>query len=181
MDFNDLTEEKISSEDIFKGKILYIKKDKVKLPNGKTADRELVRHIGAVCVIPVTDDGKVILVRQFRYPIGETVLEVPAGKLDSPDEDRLEAAKRELREETGFTADEWTDLGIYYPSPAYCDEKLTVYLARGLHKGEQSLDEDEFLNVRIRDLSALVTDVMSGEITDGKTQVAVLKAAMLLL
>ncbi len=181
MDFDNLTEEKISSEDVYKGKILYIKKDEVRLPNGKTADRELIRHIGAVCVIPVTDDGKVILVRQFRYPMGETILEVPAGKLDSPDEDRLEAAKRELREETGFTADEWTDLGMYYPTPAYSDERITIYLARGLHKGEQSLDDDEFLNVRIRDLASLVTDVMSGEIKDGKTQTAVLKAAMLLL
>ena len=103
--------------------------------------------------------------------------EIPAGKLDSFDEDRLEAAKRELREETGITADSWLDLGIFYSAAAYSDEKITMYLARGLHRGEQHLDKGEFLNVVQVPLAELVRQVMNGEITDGKTQLAVLKAA----
>ena len=106
--------------------------------------------------------------------------EIPAGKLDFKDEDRLEAAKRELREETGYTADEWTDLGFFYPAAAYSDEKITLYMARGLHLGERELDEDEFLNVIKVPLKDLVEEVMSGKIPDNKTQMAVLKAAAIL-
>lgn len=171
-----LQEIMISSEDIFDGHILHVKKDAIKLPNGKEAEREVIRHIGAVGVIPVLDDGRVIIERQFRYPIDSVITEIPAGKLDSFDEDRLEAAKRELREETGYTADEWIDLGVYYPAAAYSDEKLTLYLAKGLKAGERELDEDEFLNVSLVPLEELVKDVMDGKITDGKTQVAILKA-----
>ena len=176
MDEEKLVEKKIASEEIFEGFVLHVQKDTIKLPNEKTATRELIRHIGAVCVVPVTDDGKVIVERQFRYPIDQVITEIPAGKLDSSTEDRLEAAKRELREETGYTADSWTDIGIYYPAAAYSDEKITMYLARGLHKGEQELDEDEFLNVTKRPMEELVDEIVSGKITDGKTQVAILKA-----
>ena len=128
-------------------------------------------------MIPVTEDGKVIIERQFRYPLDRVVTEIPAGKLDSFTEDRLSAAKRELEEETGYTAKEWISLGDYYPTPAYCDERITLYLARGLALGQRHLDEDEFLNFELVPLSDLVEDVMNGRITDGKTQVAVLKAA----
>lgn len=179
-EFKNLVERTQSQEEIFDGKILHVFKDAVTLPNGNTATREIIRHIGAVCVIPVTDDGKVVVERQFRYPINNVITEIPAGKLDSPTEDRLEAAKRELVEETGYTADEWIDMGIYYPAAAYSDEKITMYLAKGLHKGEQRLDADEFLNVELVPLKDLVEQVMSGEITDGKTQVTVLKAAKML-
>lgn len=175
--FENLIEKTKSETDIFNGVILHVKKDTVVLPNGREATREIIRHVGAVCVIPVTDDGKVIIERQFRYPINSVITEIPAGKLDSPSENRLSAAKRELLEETGYTADEWIDMGIYYPAAAYSDEKITMYLARGLHKGDQKLDADEFLNVEEVPLSQLIDEVMSGEITDGKTQVAVLKAA----
>lgn len=175
--FEDLCEKTKEEVDIFNGRILHVFNNTVILPNGNESTREIIRHIGAVCVIPVTDDGKVIIERQFRYPINEVITEIPAGKLDSADEDRLEAAKRELREETGYSADEWIDMGIYFPAAAYSDERITMYLAKGLHKGEQELDEDEFLNVELVPLSDLVEQVMSGEITDGKTQVAVLKAA----
>lgn len=175
--FEDLCEKTKEEVDIFNGRILHVFNNTVILPNGNESTREIIRHIGAVCVIPVTDDGKVIIERQFRYPINEVITEIPAGKLDSADEDRLEAAKRELREETGYSADEWIDMGIYFPAAAYSDERITMYLAKGLHKGEQELDEDEFLNVELVPLSDLVDQVMSGEITDGKTQVAVLKAA----
>ena len=175
-----LTEKQISTELLFDGTVLHVYKDDVQLPDGGTAVRELIKHIGAVCVIPVTDDGRVVLERQYRYPISRVVIEIPAGKLDYADEDRLEAAKRELHEETGLTADKWTDIGLYYPAPAYSDEKITMYLAQGLHKGAQDLDEDEFLEVFTMPLTELVEKVLSGEISDGKTQIAALKAAALL-
>lgn len=178
--FENLTEVKTGSQEIFDGVILHLFKDTVKLPNGNPATREVIRHVGAVGVIPVTDDGKVIVERQFRYPLNRVITEIPAGKLDSFTEDRLSAAKRELEEETGYTAKEWIDMGDYYPTPAYCDERITLYLARGLALGQRHLDEDEFLNFEAVPLDTLVEQVMDGTITDGKTQVAILKAARLL-
>lgn len=174
--FENLKETKIGSEEIFDGYILHLFKDTIALPNGKEATREVIRHVGAVAVVPVTEDGKVIVERQFRYPLDSVITEIPAGKLDSKEEDRLSAAKRELVEETGITASEWIDLGDYHPAAAYCDELITIYLARGLTQGERHLDEDEFLNVEQVPLADLVKDVMDGKITDGKTQVAILKA-----
>ena len=175
-----LEEVKIASKEIFDGHILHVYKDTVELPNGKEASRELIRHIGAVAVVPLMDDGNVIVERQFRYPLGQVITEIPAGKLDSFDEDRLEAIKRELREETGYIADEWMELGDYHPAAAYTDERITLYLATGLHKGERELDEDEFLDVIEVPLIDLVKDVAAGKITDGKTQVAILKTYLLL-
>ena len=175
-EFKNLEEVMVSSEEIFDGHVVHLFKDTVELPNGKHATRETVRHIGAVAVVPLTDDGKVIVERQFRYPLGCVITEIPAGKLDSKSEDRLEAAKRELEEETGYTADEWMDLGDYYPAAAYTDERISLYLAKGLHQGKRNLDEDEFLNILEVPLEELVQDVLSGEITDGKTQAAILKA-----
>ena len=175
-----LAEKQTSSEDIFDGVILHVKRDMVTLSNGSTAVREVVRHIGAVCVIPVTENNEVIMERQYRYPLDRVILEIPAGKLDAPDEDRLSAIQRELREETGYTADEWTEIGDFHPAPAYTDEYITMYLARGLHKGERQLDEDEFLDVYAIPLSDLVTEVMAGRISDAKTQVCILKAARIL-
>ena len=142
-EFDRLSETTASSEDIFNGIVLHVKRDTVTLSNGSSAIREVIRHIGAVCVIPVLDNGDVIMERQFRYPLNRVVLEIPAGKLDAPDEDRLSAIQRELREETGYTADSWTVLGGFHPAPAYCDEYITMYLARGLHKGTRDLDADE--------------------------------------
>ncbi|MBP3653859.1 MAG: NUDIX hydrolase [Oscillospiraceae bacterium] len=178
--FCNLEEVMIASEEIYDGHVVHLYKDTVRLPNGNAATRETVRHIGAVAIVPMTDDGKVIVERQFRYPLGRVITEIPAGKLDSKTEDRLAAAKRELEEETGVTADEWIDLGDYYPAAAYTDERITMYLAKGLHQGIRNLDEDEFLNVMAVDLEALVQDVLSGNITDGKTQAALLKAYLLL-
>ena len=162
-----LREVKLSSEDIFDGVILHVKRDQIALPNGVQTVREVIRHIGAVCVIPVLDNGDVIL-------------EIPAGKLDAPDEDRLSAIQRELREETGYTADDWTEIGDFHPAPAYSDEYITMYLARGLHKGAQALDADEFLDVYTMPLKDLVQEVMDGRISDAKTQVCILKAARIL-
>ncbi|MBQ7623711.1 MAG: NUDIX hydrolase [Clostridia bacterium] len=177
----DLTEKQISSKEIFNGRILHVFDDRVSLPNGSVTGREYIRHIGAVCVIPVLPDGRVVLEKQFRYPVGRALTEIPAGKLDSPDEDRLEAAKRELREETGYDAERWTYLGDYYPAAAYSDERISMYLAQGLTLKEQKLDDDEFLNVFTMPLEMLVKEVMEGNIPDGKTQAAALKAAVLLL
>ena len=179
-ELKQLQEVMIASEEIFDGHVVHLYKDTVRLPNGKSAPRETVRHVGAVAVVPLTDDGKVIVEQQFRYPIDRVITEIPAGKLDSPDEDRLSAAKRELEEETGYTAKEWIAIGDYYPTPAYCDERITLYLARGLELGQRHLDEDEFLNFEAVALTELVAQVMDGTITDGKTQVAVLKAARIL-
>ena len=179
-DFKNLTEVQTGSQEIFDGVILHVFKDTVQLPNGHSATREVIRHVGAVGVIPITEDGKAIIERQFRYPLNRVITEIPAGKLDSLSEDRLSAAKRELEEETGYTAEEWICLGDYYPAAAYCDERITLYLARGLTLGQRHLDEDEFLNFEAVPLTTLVEDVMEGRITDGKTQVAVLKAAKFL-
>ena len=179
-DFKNLEEVQTGSEEIFDGVILHVFKDTVQLPNGNPAIREVIRHVGAVGVIPITEDNKVIIERQFRYPLAQVITEIPAGKLDSFTEDRLSAAKRELEEETGYTAEEWIDIGDYYPAAAYCDERITLYLARGLKQGQRHLDEDEFLNFEAVPLSDLLTDVMEGRITDGKTQVAILKASRIL-
>ena len=175
-----LRETQAESTDIFDGFILHVKKDRVNLPNGEQAYREIIRHIGAVCVIPVTKDNQVIVERQYRYPIARVTTEIPAGKLDSREEDRLDAIKRELREETGLSAEEWTYLGDYYGAPAYSDERISMYMARKLHKGNQELDADEFLDVHKVPLAELVTQVMDGTIQDAKTQVTVLKAARIL-
>ena len=175
-----LREVRTGSEEIFDGVILHVQRDTVRLPNGSSAVREVIRHIGAVCVIPVLDNGDVVVERQFRYPLDRVILEIPAGKLDAPDEDRLSAIQRELREETGFTADRWTEIGDFHPAPAYSDEFITMYLAQDLHRGDRHLDEDEFLDVFTVPLKDLVADVMEGRISDAKTQVCVLKAARLL-
>ena len=175
--FENLTEAKTSSEEIYDGVILHVYRDTVVLPNGKPALREVIRHVGAVAIVPLTEDGKVIVEKQYRYPLDRVITEIPAGKLDSREEDRLAAAKRELKEETGITADEWIDMGLYYPSGAYTDETISLYLARGLHFGDQNLDDDEFLNIEAVPLAELEEAVMTGKIADGKTQVAILKAA----
>ncbi|MCR5009457.1 MAG: NUDIX hydrolase [Clostridia bacterium] len=176
----DLTETTVSSETIFDGVVLHVFKDTVSLPDGRTSTREFLRHLGAVCVVPVTADGKIVVERQYRYAVGQTMVEIPAGKLDYKGEDRLEAAKRELREETGYTADRWTDLGTYLTAPAFSDENISMYMAEGLHKGDQDLDDDEFLDVVEVPLEELVADVMAGRITDAKTQTGILKAAAIL-
>ncbi len=176
--FDDLEEKQISTEKIFDGFILHVAVDQVELPNGNRASREYITHLGAVGIVPVTDDGKMIIEHQFRYPLHKVITEIPAGKLDSADEDPLDAAKRELLEETGITADEWTELGCYHPSAAYCSEKLHLYMARGLHMGDQKLDKDEFLNIETVPVADVVDEILAGNITDGKTISAVLKAAV---
>ena len=177
---NELIEKKLNTEEIFDGIVLHVQRDTVSLPNGKEAIREVIRHMGAVCVAPLTDEGELIVERQYRYAVGQVMTEIPAGKLDYAGEDRLAAAQRELKEETGYIAERWTDIGLYYPAPAYSDEKITMYLAEGLHAGERHLDEGEFLDVVKVPVAELVSDVVNGIITDSKTQIAVLKVAEIL-
>lgn len=172
---NNLIEKQIKREEIFKGKVLNVVCDTVELPNGKPATRELCLHVGAVCVIPLLSDGSVIMERQYRYPHGRVFFEIPAGKLNYAEEDPLEAAKRELREETGAIANKYTDLGEMVPSPAILSEKIRMYLAEDITFTERELDEDEFLEVERVELGKLYEMVMRGEIADAKTQVAVLK------
>lgn len=176
----ELTEITISESYIYKGKIINLKKDEVMLPNGCKAFREVVEHNGGVCVLPLTDDGEIVFVRQFRYPYKEELLEIPAGKRDSKDEPPIECGIRELREETGAVADEFISLGELYPSPGYVGEIIYMYLARGLKFGEDDRDDDEFLNVERLPFKTAVDMVLKGEIKDAKTQTAILKAAYLL-
>ncbi|MBQ1264490.1 MAG: NUDIX hydrolase [Oscillospiraceae bacterium] len=178
--FEQLKETQLSSREIFNGRIMHVFEDTVRLPNGEAASREYMRHVGAVCVIPVFENGDVIMEQQYRYPVGEVITEIPAGKLESKAEDHLLAAQRELREETGCTAKQWTSLGVFYPACAYSDEAIEMFLARDLSMGEQALDEDEFLHVTRIPLTQLLSKVMAGEIPDAKTQIAVLKAAHIL-
>ena len=171
----DLVEKQISRERIFDGAVLRVVRDRVLLPNGAEATREFCLHDGAVCILPITDEGEVLMERQYRYAHSRVFFEIPAGKLNYPEEDPLSAARRELREETGAVAERWTYLGAIDPSPALISERIHLYLAEGLSFGERSLDEDEFLSVERHSLDALVEMVMRGEIADAKTQLAVLK------
>ena len=171
-----IMEQTIDSKRVFDGIILHIDHLTNRLPNGRTAPREVARHIGASAVVPVDDEGNVWLVRQFRAPCDRVLLEIPAGKLDSPGEDRLLAAQRELAEETGLTAQSWTHLTDIFTTPGFSDEKISLYLARDLSAGESHPDEDEFLNVVKMPLSELVDAVLRGEINDAKTVCAVMAA-----
>lgn len=175
----DTREVTVLKNTIYQGKILNLRVDVAGLPNGKEAPREFVEHNGGVTVAAITDDAKLIFVRQFRYPYMEEVLELPAGKLEKG-EDPLEAGKRELREEAGVTAEQYINLGEFYPSPGYTNEVIYLYGARDLTQVEQELDEDEFLNVEYISLDKAVDMVLSNEIKDGKTQAAVLKLATLI-
>ena len=172
---NDLVEKGICREKIYDGAGLRVVKDTVVLPNGGEAVREFCMHVGAVAIIPVLDDGRVIMERQFRYAHGRVFFEIPAGKLDFSGEDPLSAAKRELREETGAVAKSYTFLGELDTTPAITDEKIHMYLAEDISFGERELDEDEFINLQFVPLKELYEDVMAGKIKDAKTQVAVLK------
>ena len=176
----NIEEKTVSSKTLFEGHVIHLHLDDISLPNGKLAFREYCTHKGAVCVIPITDQNEVICVRQYRYAIRKPIIEIPAGKLDSVSESPDDAVRRELREETGAVAGNLTYLGIYYGSPALIDEKIYMYLATDLTFGDSDPDDDEFLQTLRIPLSELVEMVLSGEIEDGKTQSAVLKANALL-
>ena len=170
--FEETTE---SSQLIFDGRVLHLYKDDIRLPNGGMSMREYCKHGGAVCVVPLTDREEVVCVRQYRYALQRVTLEIPAGKLDSPAEDHLEAAIRELKEETGYTAGRITPIGDLATSPALLTEIIYMYLAEDLAEGEMSPDDDEFIEFVKIPLEEMVDMIIRGEIQDSKTQAAVLK------
>jgi ADP-ribose pyrophosphatase len=172
-------EKRVDGEIKYSGVIVKVRLDRAELENGKIVRREVVEHPGGVGVLPVDGEGFCYMVRQFRYPFSRQLLEIPAGKLEYG-EDPLECAVRELSEETGLEAEEMIPLGRCLTSPGFSSEVLHLYLARGLHSGRAHLDEDEFLNVEKYPLSELAALAEQGEIEDGKTQIAVLKAARIL-
>lgn len=165
-----LTETTLDSEQVFLGKLLHVRRDRVRLPNGGEAVREYVRHPGAVVIIPVLPNGRLIFERQFRYPVGKVFLELPAGKIDAGEDIRL-TAERELHEETGYIAARWRHLGVMHPCIGYADERIEIFLAEGLeeHHTGQRLDEEEFLDLLELSLEEAVEAVRQGEITDAKT------------
>lgn len=170
-----LSEKQTDSELVFKGSVLEVYNDTALLENGKTAKRDVIRHPGGVCVVALTEEKEIFMVKQFRYPMQRVMTEIPAGKLEWG-ENHFECGKRELREEAGMNADEFIYLGCLAPTPAYDTEIIHIYLARGLHAAEQELDDDEFLDVEKISLEKAVEMVMNNEITDAKTQLAILKA-----
>jgi len=171
----ELIEKRIESQIVFSGKILHVRLDRVLLPNGQESTREVVDHPGAVALVPVTDDGRVILVRQYRYPVEEILLEIPAGKLDSG-ETPEECAVRELEEETGFRAGKLEKLTSFYSAPGFTNEILHIYLARELKEVEQKLDGDEFLTVEFYTAEDIKELRASNKIKDGKTMLGLLLA-----
>ena len=176
-DERELFERKVASRSIYRGKVLELCVDEIALPDGKPAVREYAKQVNAVAVLPLTDDGDVLCVRQYRYAHGRVMLEVPAGKLDSHDEDPEVGARRELREETGAECNELIPLGGFIGSPAILTEVVHLYLARGLSIHTPDPDDDEFLDLCKIPLSVLVDKVLKGAIEDGKTQTLILKAA----
>lgn len=172
MDFEEKT---ISVNKIYKGRIIEVEAQKVTLPDGRTASRDIIRHPGAAAIIPVNDKNEVYMVRQYRKPIEKVLLEIPAGKLD-PGEDPEACAERELKEETGLTATEIKHLVSVYSTPGFSDEVLHIYSATGLSQGETSKDEDEFISCEKVHIDKLVDMVLNNEINDAKTVIGILLA-----
>lgn len=172
-------EKTIKSERLYEGAIFDMEKLTVELPNGKIAYRDVIRNPGASVIVPLTDDGHVIMVKQFRKPIEAVSLEVPAGKMD-PGEDPLQCAQRELKEETGYTAEKFKRILTLHPAPAFADEVLHVFVAKGLSKGEASPDEDEFIHAFKYKLDDVLQMIQDGVIKDSKTIASILFTARLL-
>lgn len=176
---SDLSETQISSKTVHRGGFLYVKEDRVKLPDGKTASREYLVHPGAVVIIPVLDDGMLVMERQYRYPLHSHFYELPAGKIE-PGEDPLLCAQRELLEETGYVAQNWRYLASAYPCVAYSDERQLFYLAQGLSHYGSKLDDEEFIEVLKVELATALEWVGEGKITDGKTIIGLFWAEKIL-
>ena len=168
-------EKQVEKNIVYTGRIVTVRSDKAELENGNIALREVVEHSGGVGIVAIDAQGRVVLVRQFRYPMSEELLEIPAGKLERGEEP-LACAARELSEETGLTAESFVDLGAVYPSPGYCQETLYVYLAVGVTEGKAHLDEDEFLSVERIPLDEFADMIMENRIRDAKTVIGILKA-----
>ena len=172
----ELCEKLIKRKPCFKGNIIEVETHYVELPDGKEATRDVVLHPGAAAVIPLTDDGYIYLVKQFRKPVDEILLEIPAGKLDHKGEDPHECAVRELKEETGFTAEKIRFISSVYSCVGFCNEVIHIYLATGLVEGDMRLDEGEFLCVEKYSVESLKKMIISGEIKDSKTIIAIYAA-----
>jgi len=169
-----LVEARIASTGVYDGHFLKVLRDTVRLPDGLGAEREYVRHPGAVMIVPIADDGRLILERQYRYPLGQVLLEFPAGKID-PGESTLHCAQRELLEETGYRAREWALAGRMHNAPAYSTEFIEIWFARGLVAGAQQLDEGEAIEVQLLEEAFLFALAARGELTDAKSMVALLR------
>lgn len=167
-------ERTLARETMYEGRVFTVTRDEVELENGQRSVREIVHHHGGACIAALTEQGEIYLVRQFRYAFGEELWELPAGKLE-PGEDPLEAARRELAEECGLTAQTYTDLGAFYPTVGYCSEVIYTWMATGLSACPMQLDEDEFLTPAKLPFEQAVKMVFTGEIKDGKTIAALLK------
>ena len=172
----EMREIPFSKETVYHGKVVHLECWQVTCPNGKPALREVIVHVGAAAIVPVFEDGTTLLVRQHRVPVDRITYELPAGKLDSPDEDPLECAVRELQEETGYTAGRMTLLTSLLTTPAFCTEKIGIFMAQDLTPGETDFDEDEFLKPVRLPLEEAAEMVMRGEIRDGKTVCGILMA-----
>ena len=170
---SDLSERFVSGEQVFDGTLLKVRRDTVRLPDGSHGTREYIRHPGAVAIVPIFDDGRVLLERQFRYPHGREFIEVPAGKLE-PDEPHLATAKRELLEETGYEAKEWQRLGVIHTAIAYTDEAIEIFMARKLGHVGRKLDQGEFIENLILPFAEAIAMIGDGRISDGKTVAALL-------
>jgi ADP-ribose pyrophosphatase len=164
----DLAETLLAGEEVFSGRLLKVYRDRVRLPDGSESVREYIRHPGAVAIVALLDDGRVVLERQYRYPLGRDFIEIPAGKLE-PGEDHLATAKRELLEETGYVAAEWRRLGLIHNAIGYSDEGIEIWQARGLERREQKLEPGEFLEVLALPLAEAREMIRDGRITDVKT------------
>lgn len=165
----------ISRQEIYKGKIVTLVKDKVLLPNDKIADREIVLHKGAAAIVPIDETGKIIFVRQYRQPVGEELLEIPAGLLEKGEEP-IESAKRELEEETGYKASEMHHICSMFNSAGFSNEMVHLYLAKGLHEGKQNLDEDEFVEIERYTFDEALKMIFDGRIKDSKSISGILGA-----
>jgi ADP-ribose pyrophosphatase len=174
---SDLAESQLSTEQLVDGVLLKAFRDEVRLPDGNTSVREWIDHLGASAIVPILDDGRTLLVRQFRYPPRRTFLEVPAGKLDEPGEDPAEVAARELEEETGWRAERFESIGAAYPCIGYSNEIIHVFAAYGLEQSEQDLAKGEFVEVVEMDFDEAVRRAREGEIKDMKSITALVYAA----
>lgn len=172
-DDEHLREEPVSSQQVFKGRLLDVRCDTVRLPNGRTATREYIVHPGAVMVVPMLDDGRLVVERQYRHPLGRVMLEFPAGKIDAG-EAPFTCAVRELAEETGYRAREWARAGLLHNAIAYSSEGIEIWFARGLTPGERGLDDGEFLDVSTATLDELLVQARDGELTDAKTLIGLM-------